>query len=222
MNFRVESSDVQPWVPRGVEVDEIAGSAWISLVALSFRKGKAFGVPIPAQHRYAQINLRTYVKRWSPSGWRHGVTFLREVVPRPALAAAARVFFNEPYLAKPTQLHTRPSRQGLGLKYCWGESMGNELGGVVARRKALPPESSIEAALSYRLRSYTAQKDGSTAELCLQHPHWRVAEVSSPVLRLDEMALYPEPLHPVLSAKPDHCFFAEGSPVRLCRIRLLP
>ena len=47
------------------------------------------------------MNLRFYVRRKSPDGWRRGVVFIRELVPRPAIALIARAFYGENYIAVP-------------------------------------------------------------------------------------------------------------------------
>jgi hypothetical protein len=49
------------------------------------------------------MNLRFYVRHERAGKVRRGVVFLKELVPRRAIAAIARVLYNEPYVALPMQ-----------------------------------------------------------------------------------------------------------------------
>src|SRR5215216_737113 len=73
--------------------------------------GESRGLPVP-RHPGAgsadpvspalrEVNLRFYVRRRGPEGWRRAVVFLREIVPRQAIAVVARLCYNEPYVALP-------------------------------------------------------------------------------------------------------------------------
>lgn len=54
-------------------------------------------------HRdFDQINLRFYVQRRQGNELRRGVAFVREIVPRRALATIARGLYNEQYVTRPT------------------------------------------------------------------------------------------------------------------------
>ena len=41
------------------------------------------------------MNLRFYVRRKAEDGWRRGVVFVKEIVPRFAIAAMARLLYGE-------------------------------------------------------------------------------------------------------------------------------
>lgn len=72
-------------------------SAFVSLVGFQFQQCRVFGVPWPGHTEFAEINLRFYVR--TVGSRQRGVVFIREVVPRPLIAWAARRFYNEPYVA---------------------------------------------------------------------------------------------------------------------------
>src|SRR4051794_26808004 len=57
---------VRPLLPAGLEVDVFDGRAWIGLTPFTttFRLGGM--VPLPGRRRYAETNLRTYVR--APDG----------------------------------------------------------------------------------------------------------------------------------------------------------
>src|SRR5580765_8095403 len=95
-NFLAEPALLSPLVPRGTELDRPGGMPHVSLVAFRFEKTRVFGLPIPFHRDFDEINLRFYVRRRGPDGWRRGVVFIREVVALRAVALAARLVYNEP------------------------------------------------------------------------------------------------------------------------------
>jgi uncharacterized protein YqjF (DUF2071 family) len=72
---------------------------YISLIGFRFVNTQVLGVPIPFHRDFDEVNCRFYVRRLAAEGWRHGVVFIKELVPRRLIALAARVLYNEPYVA---------------------------------------------------------------------------------------------------------------------------
>ena len=101
LNYRVDPARLQPFVPRGTVLDRWQGATYVSLVGFLFRDTRVLGVPIPLHRDFEEVNLRIYVRRELGDEVRRGVTFIREIVPRRAIAAVARVAYNEPYVALP-------------------------------------------------------------------------------------------------------------------------
>ena len=98
LNYAIDPAVLRPLVPHGVELDLWEGEALVSMVGFLFLHTRVMGVPIPFHRNFEEVNLRFYVRRSAPEGWRRGVTFVREIVPRRAIATLARVLYNEPYL----------------------------------------------------------------------------------------------------------------------------
>jgi hypothetical protein len=70
---------------------------------------------------------------------------------------------------------------------------------------------------------YNAQPDGSTLEYQVEHPRWRVYEVSDARLDCDVAGLYGERFCESLGGKPSSAFLAEGSAVTVRQgVRLTP
>ena len=61
-----------------------------SMVGFLFLNTRVRGVPIPFHRNFVDVNLRFYVRRKAEDGWRRGVVFIKEIVPRFAIAAVAR------------------------------------------------------------------------------------------------------------------------------------
>ena len=101
LNFEIEPSVPRPHVPSGTELDSWNGKTFVSVVGFMFLKTRVLGLPIPFHQNFEEVNLRFYVRFKSSEGWRRGVVFIKELVPRRAIATVARVVYNENYEALP-------------------------------------------------------------------------------------------------------------------------
>ena len=93
ITFAVEEERLRPYLPGGATIDTLEGSPRVSLVAFEFRRTRVRGLAIPRHIDFPEINLRFYVRH----GGERGVVFIRELVPRRAIATIARLLYNEPY-----------------------------------------------------------------------------------------------------------------------------
>src|SRR5260370_27968444 len=105
LNYEVDPTVLQPLVPKGTELDVWDGHSFLSLVGFLFLRTRVFGVPIPFHRNFEEVNLRFYVRRKTGEGWRRGVVFVKEFVPRTAIALVARRLYNENYVACPMSSH---------------------------------------------------------------------------------------------------------------------
>ena len=99
LNYVVDPQLLKVAVPAGTELDFWEGRTFVSVVGFRFLETRVLGLPIPFHRDFEEVNLRFYVRRRAEDGWRRGVVFLREVVPRRAIAAIARLVYNERYVA---------------------------------------------------------------------------------------------------------------------------
>src|SRR5205823_4955752 len=97
LNYAVDPDLLRPYVPVGTELDSFGGQAFVSLVGFRFLGTKVLGVPVPFHRDFDEVNLRFYVRRRAGAIIRRGVVFIREIVPRHAIATIARVVYNENY-----------------------------------------------------------------------------------------------------------------------------
>ena len=92
LNYEVDPAILRDRVPAGTTLDSFAGKTYISVVGFLFLKTVVKGIPIPFHRDFEEINLRFYVKRRPPGGHadgrddRRGVVFVKELVPRFAIA----------------------------------------------------------------------------------------------------------------------------------------
>jgi uncharacterized protein len=216
LNYPVPAEFLTPYLPAGLELDTWRGAHWMSLVGLRFQRPRFAGLPVSFGRDFAQVNLRFYVRRRVGNRWRHGVTFLSEVVPEPFLTAAARYLYNENYTWLPTRREQTLDAEGRRLAYFWGGPDKRNTLEIEASTTSEPMVShSFEEFIAHRVWSYTPQRDRRVAELKINHPRWNVAPAFKARVELGEAALYPPRLRPLLSQPAESAFIAEGSVVHV-------
>ena len=216
LNFPIEPAVLEPYVPRGTELDTWKGTTYVSLVAFSFLDTRVKRLPIPFHRDFEEINLRFYVRSKAREGVRRGVVFVREVVPRLAIASIARWLYNENYVACPTRSTiTRQDPHGSGSAiYSWKHrgqwlTIGAEYSGA----PALPSEDSEEQFITEHYWGYSSQSDGSTVEYRVEHPQWRVWPATKHIAEGDFSGFYGSEFAGALAQNPTSVFVADGSPI---------
>jgi uncharacterized protein len=226
LQYEVDPHVLRPFVPCGTELDDWHGRMLVSLVGFRFLETRVLGTPIPFHRHFEEVNLRFYVRRRGPEGWRRAVVFIREVVPRLAIAVLARLWYNEPYIALPMRHRITMDRAAEGetgrVRYEWlHERHWMHLEVETKGPPTLPAPGSEAAFISEHYWGYTAQRDGGCLEYHVSHLPWRVWAVRQASLACDAGRLYGAPFAGVLSAPPVSAFVAEGSPVAVFRGRSL-
>ncbi len=119
MNYELDPGLLLPFVPAGTELDRWNGKVFVSLVGFRFLRTRLLGfLPIPLHSNFDEVNLRFYVRRQVGGEVRRGVVFVREIVPRWAIAFVARTFYNENYSALAMAHEIRPvGDHGLRVEY---------------------------------------------------------------------------------------------------------
>lgn len=222
-NYAVPPELLTPYLPRGVELDLWQGEALISLVGFMFLNTRVLGVPIPWHRNFEEVNLRFYVRRHTANGIVRGVVFIRELVPRLAIATVARTIYNEPYLAVPMAHDGPPQGSGGRFEYSWRyRGQRQTLGAETVGEQAPMAAGSAEEFIFEHYWGYTRQRDGGTVEYQVEHPRWRVWQTARVWREGDAAALYGEAFAQALDAEPRSAFVAEGSPVIVRRGVRLP
>jgi uncharacterized protein YqjF (DUF2071 family) len=218
LNYTVDPAILAPYVPRGVELDLWQSEAIVSMVGFLFLETRLLGVPLPFHCDFEEVNLRFYVRRRVGDEWRRGVTFIRELVPRRAIAWTARLVYNEPYLALPMRHRIADGEYEFSWKFAhaW-----HRLGATV-RGEPLPIAPGSEQDFIFEhYWGYTRQRDGGTVEYEVEHPRWRTWTAERSWLDCDAPALYGESFTAPLAHPPHSAFVAEGSPVCVRRAVLI-
>jgi uncharacterized protein YqjF (DUF2071 family) len=217
LNYELEADALRPYVPVGTEPDTWQGRTFVSLVAFLFADTRVLGVPIPGHRTFEEVNLRFYVRRRVGEEVRRAVVFIREIVPRVAIATVARLMYNEPYVALPMRHSFGPHRKdGIPdtVEYRWKVGRAwTTVAGTAGPSGQIPNAGSHEEFITEHYWGYTRQRDGGTVEYRVAHPRWRVWPVESRLVATDLSSLYGTAFSSLLNAAPTSAFIADGSAV---------
>ena len=120
LNYVIDPALLASRVPAGTALDCWDGRCFISMVGFQFLDTRLLGRAIPFHRDFDEVNLRFYVRRDAPEGSRRGVVFVKELVPRFAIAWAARTLYNENYLSLPMSHRDEIDDPASGqLEYGW-------------------------------------------------------------------------------------------------------
>jgi hypothetical protein len=227
LNYEVDPAVLENRIPCGTELDDWQGRVLVSMVGFLFLDVKVLGLPIPFHRNFEEVNLRFYVRRKTPDGWRRGVVFVKEIVPRPAIAWVARTVYQEPYEAMPMQHRVDGADATPGrVEYRWTSAksphvLWRSCGGGVDNRLWVESdgvfrdlrEGGEAEFITEHYWGYTRRRNGDTWEYQVEHPRWRVADVRRAGFECDVAALYGPEFTGFLTGTPSSSLLAEGSPV---------
>src|SRR5579871_4872138 len=218
LNYAVDPALVEPLVPPGTELDFFEGRAYISLVGFRFLHTAVLGFRIPFHQDFEEVNLRFYVRSKHHSPSRRGVVFIREIVPLRAVAAVARLVFNENYVRLPMSHRitggTHEHRGPRETEYSWRSAGSwNRVRVVTEGESFYPADQSAEQFISEHYWGYCRQNETESLEYEVQHPPWRVWTAREARFEGDATALYGAAFAEVLRRQPQSALLAEGSPV---------
>jgi uncharacterized protein len=220
LNYEVDETLLRHFVPAGTELDLWQEHCFLSLVAFRFLKTKLCSISIPFHSNFEEINLRFYVRRDDGKQTKRGVVFIREIVPRRAIAAIARTFYNENYAALPMTHLIDRGNSCLKAEYSWKSSTDwNRIRANVTGNPTLPTPGSQEEFIAEHYWGYAAQRDGGCIEYKVAHPPWRVRSAQTAAFDGNVEEIGGPEFSAILSQEPSSAFLAEGSQVAVYRGR---
>jgi len=218
LNYAVDPSLLQPHVPPGTELDFFEGKTYISLVGFRFLKTRVLGIPIPFHRDFDEVNLRFYVRRLIGTELRRGVVFFREIVPKRAVAAVARLAYGENYVALPMQ--HRISKDSAEYRWrhrgAWNSIRVQAAGGAALAAGGSLEHGSLEHFITEHYWGYSHRY-----EYNVQHPSWNVRLANAARFEGDP-AFYGPEFAATLEREHDSAVLAEGSAITVCRPSRLP
>jgi len=221
LNYVVDPSLLASLVPRGTEIDYENGQTFLSIVGFLFLDTRLLGLPIPLHRNFEEVNLRFYVRKKSADTWRRGVVFVRELVPRRAIALVARAFYGERYVALPMRHAIIDDGAHVSAEYGWRrakkwESLKMSAGGELQSISA----GSHAEFITEHYWGYTCVQAGCS-EYRVEHPRWKIWNGNDFEFNADVATLYGEQFAETLCQPPRSAFIADGSPIAIQRREIL-
>lgn len=209
LNYSVDDVLLRPFVPAGTKLDRHEGKSYVSLIGFEFNKTQMLGRPVPFHQSFEEVNLRFYVRR----GTRRGVVFIRELVPKLAVTAVARLAYGENYSCVPMGHRIEFDRGGIYAEFSWGSGGGRcSISSEIRGEGCLPEEGSLSQFITEHYWGY-ALRAGRTVEYQVDHPQWKVRDAVSSEFSGNGARYYGPDFARVLAGPPNSAFFAEGSEV---------
>jgi uncharacterized protein YqjF (DUF2071 family) len=210
LNYAVDPRLLEPFVPAGTTLDAFDGVTYLSLVGFLFNRTRILGIPVPFHQSFEEVNVRFYVRR----GPKRGVVFIRELVPRRAVAFIARFAYNEKYSYTPMSHRIIAAANSVNAEYGWGSGASQCRMWIETEGASyIAGEGSISQFITEHYWGYAAQNDGGCMEYEVQHPQWNVRNAKAAEFSGNAAAFYQSAIAEALARKPDSAFLAEGSPV---------
>ena len=215
LNYAVDPAVLQARVPVGTELDSHEGVTYVSVVGFRFCKTRVCGLPIPFHQNFEEVNLRFYVRRKERGAWKRGVVFVKEIVPRWAIAWVARRLYGEPYQSMPMRHRIDHQPAHLAVEFAWKRKGHWEAVTAQAQGEAQEiQEGSQEEFITEHYWGYTGRPQGTT-EYQVEHPRWRVWQATGSSFSADTASLYGPEFVECLSQRPASAFIADGSAVKV-------
>jgi uncharacterized protein YqjF (DUF2071 family) len=216
LSYAVDPALLLRWIPKPLELNFWKGKAFITLVGLMNRNVRVIGIPVPFHRSFEQVNLRFYVRRKIDEGFRHGVMFIKQVVSREVIAAAARQIYREHVISLPMkhdfQLNPRRQQDRFSVQYSWKFKQEWLEIAVQTKGEAFEPKkNSLERFIVERFWGYSGLASQQVLEYHVEHPPWIVRKVEDVQLNGDLGGFYGKTIGKVLKSAPDSAFVATGS-----------
>ncbi|MEO7660398.1 MAG: DUF2071 domain-containing protein, partial [Pyrinomonadaceae bacterium] len=197
-------------IPNGTELDLYDGKCFVSLVGFMFLDTRVLGVPIPFHINFEEVNLRFYVKREVGGETRRAVCFVKEIVPRLAIATVARVLYGEPYECW-TMNHERTESSVLSE---WSKKGNNNRMSVeIDKSVGVPNANSHGEFIIEHYWGYTKRGEFRVDEYKVEHPKWELFSVKNESIEVDFGSCYGEEFAFLCGNKPYSVLIAKGSEI---------
>lgn len=224
LSYEVDPQLLLPRVPPGTELDIHCGKTLVSVVGFQFLNTRVMGLPFPLHQNFPEVNLRFYIRRQAGGELRRGVAFIKEIVPRRAIAYLARTLYHENYIRLPMRERIEriasESSQSWSWEYGWRRNQHwNRLAACTAQTFSPPAHGSLAHFIAEHYWGYSNLPDGGCLEYRVQHPRWKVADAEEHALDCDIASLYGPEFTAALSSPPCSAILVDGSDVTVSRGR---
>ncbi|MBK9732154.1 MAG: DUF2071 domain-containing protein [Chitinophagaceae bacterium] len=213
INYEIDPAVLLPHLPHKTILDNYNGIHYVSLVGFLFLNTKVLGLKIPFHVNFEEVNLRFYVKRKVNNEWRRGVVFVREIVPKHAIAFVANTLYKEHYSAMPMR-HQVIRDEVLQVNYGWKyKGSWDELGITTNKSPIAMKAGSLEEFIAEHYWGYNRVHESKTTEYKVEHPKWNFFPSIDYTVSCRFSELYGNDFDFLSDAKPLSVFMADGSGV---------
>lgn len=213
LTYRVPADVLLPYLPDTIELDLWEGHAHLSLVAFDFLNTRVKGIPIPGHINFPEVNLRFYVRR----GRERGVMFIKELVPKGAIAWTAKLFYNEPYeRARMSSVKEGPAGNPDVVRHeLWKKGKAHRVAVELGESQGIPLNNTVDYFFKEHDLGFGVRRNGDVLCYQVEHEEWKVRKIKEVKLDWDFGAVYGKKWAFLNEQEPTYALFAEGSDVRV-------
>jgi uncharacterized protein YqjF (DUF2071 family) len=211
-NYEIDPGVLKKYLPVKTELDEWENKYYVSLVGFMVLKTKLHGIRIPFHSNFPEVNLRFYVRYRSANGWKRGVVFINEFVPKHAITFVANKFYIERFVTYPMK-HKFETGNKQMIGYYWKKDhRWNKLEVMPGLTLCKLKPGSKEEFIIERYWGYSSNDKNKTEEFQVEHPQWDIYPVEQYSIDCNFSSLYGNDFGSLNSKPPASIFLAEGSP----------
>jgi len=219
-NYELDPKILQKYLPAHTELDLWRGRCYASLVGFMFVNTKMLGLKIPFHITFEEVNLRFYVKYNDGTSWKRGVVFIKEIVPKPAIAIVANTLYKEHYQALPMRHEWAEHENHQTVAYEWkSKNQWQKMMVETELESQSISKNSETEFITEHYWGYTRINDNKTFEYEVTHPTWEHYPVKSYQIDVDFGLVYGQDFQLLNKAAPTSVMLAEGSQITVEQVR---
>lgn len=209
-NYEVDPAILLSRVPAGTHLDLHDGKCFVSLVGFMFLNTRVLRMPVPFHINFEEVNLRFYVVRETEGKIRRGVVFVKEIVPRYAIAQVARTLYGEPYEC----WKMSNARDDSSVSYLWNNpTCANLIAVDRGENLGVPAADSHGEFIIEHYWGYTKRGINRTDEYKVEHPKWELFTADNARIDVDFNGTYGNEFAFLTEQQPFSILLAKGSEI---------
>ena len=213
-NYRVAPALLEEFVPKHTELDLWRNTCYVSLVGFMFKNTRLLGLKIPFHVHFEEVNLRFYVKHLGPEGWKRGVVFIKEIVPKPALTLVANTVYGEHYQTLRMDHTWQNTNDAQIVEYRWKIGSDWQSFKIESELESRKIKAGSETEfITEHYWGYTKISPDKTFEYEVTHPTWEAYPVKKYKIAVDFAAVYGSKFGILNEVTPVSVMLAEGSEI---------
>lgn len=213
-NYEIDPILLRPYLPAKTEIDLYNGKCFVSLVGFKFIDTKMLGIKFPFHVNFEEVNLRFYVRHKAAEGWRRGVVFIKEIVPKRAISTVANAIYKEHYETCKMQHNWEIDSNTISISYAWKKrGKWQEIAVEAENNPQKLDLKSEEAFITEHYWGYTKINLEKSFEYKVTHPVWDVYPVKKHRVDIDFGLVYGDTFRFLNAQDPVSVMLAEGSEI---------
>ncbi len=215
-NYEVPHKILDDLIPAGTELDFFEGKTYVSLIGFMFMNTRILGFSVPYHINFEEVNLRFYLKYSDGGEIKRGVSFVRELVPKPAITLVANKIYNEKYQAVKMKHFHHEGDNELSTGYQWKQANTWYKLECNTEKKSHPMRvGSMEEFIAEHYWGFTKVNKNKTTAYEVYHPRWEIFPVNNYLIECDFDICFGKKFAFLNEREPSSVFMARGSEIKI-------